>query len=338
MSDPRYPGIIPNRHPLDSPVYIPGIKNVANLGNESPLITPGLRSVVKLNPLLPSFHRDQPQPFHNRFHPEIPPVASVVVGETVRLEAFDATGGQQKPTTDNASDCIDYDALLTHVMSGPIQVEDAKAGDAIELEIVEMDVLPGLEWGYTGVPGAITGFLSDHFQSTAKVVWDLSSHTHAQTPHIPYIKVPRMFHLGIVATAPSQEILEIINAREKKIWEETGGDAALPVVACLPDERMALAGGATELGPDVVDRVRKTGLRTIPPRPEIGGNVDIREFGPGSKIILPVHIDGANLSLADPHFCEGEGEVSGMAIECAGQVAFRISRIIKKGITSLMLV
>ncbi|KXS13520.1 Acetamidase/Formamidase, partial [Gonapodya prolifera JEL478] len=327
---------IPGRYPLSSPVYVPGIKNAASWGQKSPLIPEGLRTIVKLDPSIPCFHQDQPQPFHNRFHPEIPPVATVEVGETVRLESFDATGGQMKPTLDDASDCTAYDSLLTHVMSGPIFVQGAQPGDAIEVEIIEMDVISGLEWGYTGVPGSVTGFLADHFPTPAKAIWDLSSHTHATSPHIPHIKVPRMFHLGIVATAPSQEILDNINEREKRLWGDTGGDTATPVVACLPDERLALVGGAAKLGSDALDRIRKTALRTIPPRPEIGGNLDIRELGPGSKIILPVHVEGANLSLADPHFCEGEGEVSGMAVECAGQVAFRVSRIIKQGMKSLM--
>jgi formamidase len=46
---------------------------------------------------------------------------------------------------------------------------------------------------------------------------------------------------------------------------------------------------------------------------------------------MPVHVPGANLSLGDPHFCEGEGEIGGEAIECAAQYAFRITRIIKDG-------
>lgn len=63
--------------------------------------------------------------------------------------------------------------------------------------------------------------------------------------------------------------------------------------------------------------------------------MDIRELGPGAKLILPVHVPGANLSLGDPHFCEGEGEIGGQAVECAAQFAWRITRVIKKGMESL---
>jgi acetamidase/formamidase len=54
---------------------------------------------------------------------------------------------------------------------------------------------------------------------------------------------------------------------------------------------------------------------TIPPRAVGGGNIDCRELGAGSTLYLPVTVPGALLSLGDGHAAQGNGEVSGTAIE-----------------------
>ena len=55
---------------------------------------------------------------------------------------------------------------------------------------------------------------------------------------------------------------------------------------------------------------------TIPPRPVGGGNIDCRELVAGSILYLPVAVPGALLSIGDGHAAQGDGEVSGTAIEC----------------------
>jgi acetamidase/formamidase len=54
---------------------------------------------------------------------------------------------------------------------------------------------------------------------------------------------------------------------------------------------------------------------TIPPRWH-GGNLDCRELVAGSTLYLPIPVDGALLSVGDGHAAQGDGEVSGTAIEC----------------------
>ena len=54
---------------------------------------------------------------------------------------------------------------------------------------------------------------------------------------------------------------------------------------------------------------------TIPPRP-CGGNIDCRELVAGSTLWLPIAVDGALFSTGDGHAAQGDGEVSGTAIEC----------------------
>jgi acetamidase/formamidase len=56
-------------------------------------------------------------------------------------------------------------------------------------------------------------------------------------------------------------------------------------------------------------------LSTIPPRP-CGGNIDCKELVAGSTLWLPVAVEGALFSTGDGHAAQGDGEVSGTAIEC----------------------
>jgi acetamidase/formamidase len=53
---------------------------------------------------------------------------------------------------------------------------------------------------------------------------------------------------------------------------------------------------------------------TTPPR-RSGGNIDCKELVAGSTLYLPVPVDGALLSAGDAHALQGDGEVSGTAIE-----------------------
>lgn len=54
---------------------------------------------------------------------------------------------------------------------------------------------------------------------------------------------------------------------------------------------------------------------TIPPR-VWGGNLDCKELVAGSTLYLPISVPGALFSVGDGHAVQGDGEVSGTAIEC----------------------
>jgi acetamidase/formamidase len=61
---------------------------------------------------------------------------------------------------------------------------------------------------------------------------------------------------------------------------------------------------------------------TVPPR-RSGGNIDCKLLVAGTTLFLPIEVDGALISFGDGHAAQGDGEVSGTAIECAlesGQV------------------
>ena len=54
---------------------------------------------------------------------------------------------------------------------------------------------------------------------------------------------------------------------------------------------------------------------TAPPRTS-GGNIDCKELVAGTRLYLPIPVDGALFSAGDCHARQGDGEVSQLAIEC----------------------
>ncbi|WIB60846.1 acetamidase/formamidase family protein [Curtobacterium sp. MCLR17_007] len=66
---------------------------------------------------------------------------------------------------------------------------------------------------------------------------------------------------------------------------------------------------------------------TIPPRPVGGGNVDCRELVAGATLFLPVTVPDALLSVGDGHAAQGDGEVSGTAVECGMTTTMTLSLV-----------
>jgi acetamidase/formamidase len=68
---------------------------------------------------------------------------------------------------------------------------------------------------------------------------------------------------------------------------------------------------------------------TGPPR-NCGGNIDCKELVAGTTLFLPISVDGAHVSAGDGHGAQGDGEVSGTAIECPverAQLTFELSEL-----------
>lgn len=57
------------------------------------------------------------------------------------------------------------------------------------------------------------------------------------------------------------------------------------------------------------------------------GNVDCPDVRAGTRVLLPVHVEGALFSAGDVHGCQGDGEVTGCALECQGIIEARITVI-----------
>ena len=65
---------------------------------------------------------------------------------------------------------------------------------------------------------------------------------------------------------------------------------------------------------------------TRPPR-RWGGNIDCAELVAGSTLYLPVSVPGALFSAGDGHARQGDGEVSGTAIECPSSATLTLTLV-----------
>lgn len=127
-----------------------------------------------------------------------------------------------------------------------------------------------------------------------------------------------------------------------------GWTAAIPGFGLLADEfpdphlRISkITDGTAELLPGiglpVVPMIGTIGVAppepgahsVIPPR-RWGGNMDIRHLGAGARLILPVGVPGALLSVGDAHAAMGDGEVCGTGVETAAITRLRIG--LEKGV------
>ncbi|MDX1748630.1 MAG: acetamidase/formamidase family protein, partial [Halobacteriales archaeon] len=180
------------------------------------------------------------------------------------------------------------------------------------------------------------GFLTDHFPEARKAIWELDGvMTHSR--HVEDVRFPGCAHPGIVGTAPSHELLEEWNERERALIErgpeaetavnhETREDD--PPLALPPEPNEVLLGDMDE---DMVEEAAEEAARTIPPR-ENAGNCDIKNLGRGSRVYIPVFVEGANFITGDLHFSQGDGEITFCgAIEMAGWIDLRVD-LIKNGV------
>lgn len=239
---------------------------------------------------------------HNRWHPDISPVAHVRPGQDLVFRTRDGSDGQITPTT-GAPEFMDIDPDVIHTLTGPFFIDGAEPGDLLRVEVVQID--PD-DHGDTLVwPGSGFGMLPDDFDQPLIVHWRIQD-GHARSPAMPGVAIPGRPFLGIMGVAPSRERLAEIAAREARLAQSGLNVLSPDPASAVPPE----GAPATE------------GLRTAPPR-EIGGNMDIKQLAAGSVVILPVDVPGALFSAGDCHFAQGDGEVTGTAIEITATVRLR---------------
>ncbi len=91
--------------------------------------------------------------------------------------------------------------------------------------------------------------------------------------------------------------------------------AGRSATAAATDERGATVALAPFLGVIGMPPPEPGIHSTAPPR-RWGGNIDCKLLVAGTTLYLPIPVDGALLSAGDGHGAQGDGEVSGTAIEC----------------------
>jgi formamidase len=254
---------------------------------------------------------------HNRWHYAIKPVANADPGDVIVFETRDAidTGFDMRNTV---ADMAGLDLGLVHPLTGPVYINGAKKGDVLVVEIVDVK---DTGYGFTMiVPGF--GFLRDLYTKPHLVRWQTNK-LEASSPDMPANVAVRMHGFpGTIGTAPGPDEVKAWAAREAAL--AAAGGVVLPPSAAGAKPVDICGKGA---------RYEAECLRTIPPR-ENGGNMDVKQMVAGTKILFPCFVDGCLLSVGDVHYAQGDGEVSGTAIEIPSVTSVRTS-IMKGGMSRI---
>jgi formamidase len=255
---------------------------------------------------------------HNRWHPDIKPAATANQGDQVIFETRDALDGPYKwdsgPKTVAASNLN-----LVHPLTGPLYVNGAERGDVLAVTV--LDVIPGPDrFGYTIiVPGF--GFLRDLFPNPFIVHWKLLQRPtgvyYAMSDDLPGVELPLHGFTGTIGVELGMPEIENAFQREEDL-RKVGG-FVLP-----PEPQDALPADLCGPGGKAASRC----LRTVPPR-ENGGNSDVKQMVRGTTLLFPCWVKGCMLSMGDTHFAQGDGEVSGTAIEMNAVVTVKVE--VRKG-------
>ncbi len=139
--------------------------------------------------------------------PARPPVLTVASGDQVVLSTRHLWGGAIDATTTVADmrrlreQCLADGALGPHTLTGPIAVSGARPGDALRVDVLELELGPH---GYNMIlPQAIsTGALADRFAEPSIAHYDLTGDRVELAPGLTV--EPKPF-LGIMGVAPADD-------------------------------------------------------------------------------------------------------------------------------------
>src|SRR5215472_2334654 len=177
---------------------------------------------------------DEPHLGHNRYHPDIAPIAEVGEGEEIALDTRDALDGQIRPGMASA-DLAAIEAGVVHPLTGPVFVKGAAPGDLLEIEFADIVAQPTAFSAI--VPGL--GFLRDVFTEPFLVHWQIADGW-ASSAQIPGVRIPGAPFMGVSAVAPSAAKLAEWTAREQRVIDK-GGFAFPPDRAVRPRRPAHLA-------------------------------------------------------------------------------------------------
>lgn len=200
-----------------------------------------------------------------------------------------------------------------HIMTGPIAVRGAEPGDALEVRFLQ--ARPRLpyavnfeaNWGlmYSPVRAPMDTPTTEELEAREHVViyeadWDRG----VARGHLQF-SYPRPEPL----TVPGTE-LDVAECDRTPV----------PNISVPLRPHMGVAAVAPA-EPGRVD--------SVPPG-RFGGNVDNRNYVPGTQMFYPVQVPQALFVAGDTHFAEGDGEISGTALE--GHLNVTLQFIVHKGL------
>ncbi|WP_347557140.1 acetamidase/formamidase family protein [Robbsia sp. KACC 23696] len=181
-----------------------------------------------------------------------------------------------------------------HIMTGPIHVKGAQPGDMLEVRYLSMT--PRCRYGSN--LAANWGYLYKEMGEKERVtIYELDAAAQYASALYAYDFPGTYLTPGTITDCAVCD-----------------RQAALPGIRVPARPHLGTAGVA----PAVDGRVS-----TIPPGRH-GGNIDNWRIGAGATMYYPVQVEGALFSVGDPHVSQGDGEVSGTAIESSLNVAMQI--------------
>lgn len=125
------------------------------------------------------------------------------------------------------------------------------------------------------------------------------------------------FNEGYIVSPPIFKFLKTSLPREPRICEIRNGVVQFSDKIAIPYQPMI---GTIGVAPHIEQESISTGV--LPGRH--GGNMDLPDIAPGSTVFLPVFHDGGLLYVGDVHAAQGDGEISGTAIEMPAEVKIRV--------------
>ncbi|GAN55767.1 acetamidase/formamidase family protein [Tanticharoenia sakaeratensis] len=181
-----------------------------------------------------------------------------------------------------------------HIMTGPIFVRDAKPGDMLEVRYLGMQ--PRFRFGSN--LAAHWGQLYEDLGARERVtIYELDEGANTAQALYAYDVPDKYLIPGRITHCPECD-------RQRAL-----AGVRVPVRPHL---------GTAGVAPDETGRVS-----TVPPGLH-GGNIDNWRIGAGATMYYKVQVDGGLFSIGDPHISQGDGEISGTAIEASLDVLFQI--------------
>ncbi len=182
-----------------------------------------------------------------------------------------------------------------HIVIGPVAIEGAQPGDVLKVDMISLT--PRVPYGVISNRHG-KGALPGEFPENAGPQAGAS----AEKPEL-YNNVSKFVSI------------KQIDGKWYGILKSAKGEAHIPVAPFM---------GTMGVSPNIAGKPN-----SIPPG-DYGGNLDIHYLTAGATLYIPVQVAGADFFLADPHFAQGNGEVSLTAIEGSLRTTLRLS-ILKAG-------
>jgi acetamidase/formamidase len=240
------------------------------------------------------------------------PVLRMASGEVVRVETLTHAGATQAehpveylasydvPAEEVLDDAVAFwedrdgrprEGRSGHVITGPIYVEGAQPGDVLEIEILDLETR--VPWGINST-SARGGVFSTSYPGFRE--------------GDPELDIPRgTRHVIRTGMSEGQEVAFMARGIEVPLAPFMG------ILAVAPDPIVGEPG------------VSIPGVQSSRPPGAFGGNLDVKDLKEGATLYLPVFHEGGLFYVGDPHGAQGDGEVSGTAIEQSLTGTFRLT-------------